>query len=97
MVPSLYDGIDLANPLRRDTVSIEAYGWILLRFVADNAGAWAFHCHIGWHMEAGLGMVFATRIDELADVPAEMYQQCKMDGVQKGTGPDDEVWEGTWD
>ena len=96
-VPSLYDGIDLANPLRRDTVSIEAYGWILLRFVADNAGAWAFHCHIGWHMEAGLGMVFATRIDELADVPAEMYQQCKMDGVQKGTGPDDEVWEGTWD
>jgi len=24
----------------------------------ETAGVWAFHCHIGWHMEAGLMMQF---------------------------------------
>ncbi|KAF1831512.1 hypothetical protein BDW02DRAFT_556746 [Decorospora gaudefroyi] len=46
------------NPLRRDTVTIPAYSWTRIQFVADNPGAWAFHCHVGWHAEAGLGMVF---------------------------------------
>jgi len=57
------DTLDLENPLRRDTASVEGYGWLLIRFVADNAGVWAFHCHVGWHNEAGLGMVFATRVE----------------------------------
>lgn len=28
----------------RDTVVIPAYTWMILRFVADNPGYWAFHC-----------------------------------------------------
>jgi FtsP/CotA-like multicopper oxidase with cupredoxin domain len=36
----LYKALNLTNPLRRDTASVEAFGWILLRFVADNPGAW---------------------------------------------------------
>ena len=95
--PSLYDGINLTNPLRRDTASIEAYGWMLLRFVADNPGAWAFHCHIGWHNEAGLGMVFATRADEISGMPAEVRNTCLRDGAEKGMGPEDSLWEGVWD
>jgi FtsP/CotA-like multicopper oxidase with cupredoxin domain len=95
--PSLYEGIDLANPLRRDTASIEAYGWMLIRFVADSPGAWAFHCHIGWHNEAGLGMVFATRSDEIKDVYMESKAMCKLEGVQKGMGPEDSFWYGKWD
>ncbi|KAF2625835.1 multicopper oxidase [Macroventuria anomochaeta] len=95
--PSLYDGIDLINPLRRDTASIEAYGWMLIRFVADNPGAWAFHCHIGWHNEAGLGIVFATRVDEIREVPAEVRDMCEVEGVEKGMGPEDSLWEGVWD
>jgi len=39
---------------------IEGYGFVLLRFVTDNPGAWAFHCHITWHMEAGLLMTILT-------------------------------------
>lgn len=95
--PSLYDSIDLKNSLRRDTASIEAYGWMLIRFVADNPGAWAFHCHIGWHNEAGLGMVFATRLDQLAEVPAEARAMCHVEGVEKGMGPEDSFWYGKWD
>src|SRR6202000_109344 len=53
----------LPSVLRRDTILIDAYGWALIRFVADNPGLWALHCHISWHMEAGLLMQFQTRND----------------------------------
>jgi len=29
---------------------------LLLRVITDNAGVWAFHCHVSWHLEAGLMM-----------------------------------------
>ncbi|KAJ4992647.1 multicopper oxidase [Stagonosporopsis vannaccii] len=95
--PSLYHNINVSNPLRRDTASIEAYGWMLIRFVADNAGAWAFHCHIGWHNEAGLGMVFATRAEEIREVPGEVRGLCGAEGVERGMGPEDGEWYGKWE
>jgi FtsP/CotA-like multicopper oxidase with cupredoxin domain len=42
------------NPMRRDTITITAFSWVLLRFRNDVPGMWAFHCHNIWHMEAGL-------------------------------------------
>ncbi|PSN70011.1 hypothetical protein BS50DRAFT_608676 [Corynespora cassiicola Philippines] len=63
--PSDFSALDLSSPLRRDTASVEAFGWLLVRFTADNPGVWAFHCHIGWHNEAGLAMVFVTRAEEV--------------------------------
>jgi len=32
--------LDASNPLRRDTASVEAFGWTLIRLVADNPGVW---------------------------------------------------------
>ncbi|KAJ7066118.1 laccase [Mycena amicta] len=29
------------------------------RFVTDNAGPWIMHCHIDWHLDLGLAVVFA--------------------------------------
>ncbi|KAI1503145.1 multicopper oxidase-domain-containing protein [Biscogniauxia marginata] len=55
------------NPLRRDTVTAEGFGWVLLRFVADNPGVWLFHCHVAWHSEAGMGMLFLTRLSSRDD------------------------------
>lgn len=93
-VQPLYDSLDLSNPLRRDTESVEGFGWILLRLVADNPGAWAFHCHISWHTEAGLLMQFLTRADELADlaIPEANHALCAADGLEKGMGPSDEAY-----
>jgi FtsP/CotA-like multicopper oxidase with cupredoxin domain len=48
------------NPMRRDTLTIPEYGWALIRFRNDNPGMWALHCHIAWHMEAGLLMQFMS-------------------------------------
>jgi FtsP/CotA-like multicopper oxidase with cupredoxin domain len=94
--PALYSSIDLTNPLRRDTATIEAFGWVLLRFVADNPGMWAFHCHISWHSEAGLLMQFLTRSDGMEGwvVPSEQIKLCGLDGAEKGKAPDDEIWFG---
>ena len=91
--------VDLSNPLRRDTASVEAYGWLHIRLVADNPGAWAFHCHISWHTEAGLLMQFLTRTDLLStmEVPTSNRDLCgaPLGELQKGAGPDDKVFYGS--
>jgi len=33
-------------------------GWAKIRFVADNPGFWAFHCHVDWHMTMGNAVIF---------------------------------------
>ncbi|KAG7097676.1 hypothetical protein E1B28_005002 [Marasmius oreades] len=47
---------NLTNPMRRDTFHIPSGASATLRFVADNPGVWLFHCHIEWHLEAGLAI-----------------------------------------
>jgi FtsP/CotA-like multicopper oxidase with cupredoxin domain len=96
--PALYPSIDLTNPLRRDTATVEAFGWVLLRFVADNPGMWAFHCHISWHSEAGLLMQFLTRADEMEgwEVPKAQRDLCGLEGAERGKGPDDKIWFGNF-
>ncbi|KAI0261865.1 multicopper oxidase 2A [Gloeopeniophorella convolvens] len=70
--------LNATAPLRRDTILIPAYSWTVLRFVTDNPGVWAFHCHIAWHMAAGLLMQFNTQPSVLAklDVPQDIVNQC---------------------
>jgi hypothetical protein len=70
-----------SQPLSRDTVTLyptefsansgikgapgTACGWVRLRFVADNAGVWLLHCHLGFHMEMGMMLSFVVGSDEL--------------------------------
>ncbi|KAK8213873.1 putative multicopper oxidase, type 1 [Phyllosticta capitalensis] len=94
----LYSSIDISNPLRRDTASVEGFGWILLRVVLDNAGMWAFHCHLSFHQEAGMMMLFAARTDEMAswEVSEDQRALCRLDGVERGDRPKDEIWFGNF-
>ncbi|KII83064.1 hypothetical protein PLICRDRAFT_180758 [Plicaturopsis crispa FD-325 SS-3] len=50
-----------ATPVRRDVVSGGATSAdnLIIRFVTDNSGPWFLHCHLDWHLELGMGMVFA--------------------------------------
>ncbi|CAG8634644.1 14322_t:CDS:2, partial [Racocetra persica] len=41
-----YNNLNTIDPIERDTTTIPADGWTILRFVADNPGVWGFHCHI---------------------------------------------------
>lgn len=68
------------NPIRRDTVMVPPTGQVTIRFVADNPGAWFFHCHIDWHLRSGLAMIVIQGpevFQQSLTIPPEIYQQCK--------------------
>ncbi|XP_022756581.1 L-ascorbate oxidase-like [Durio zibethinus] len=60
---------NLKNPPLRNTAVIFPYGWTALRFVADNPGVWAFHCHIEPHLHMGMGVVFAEGVQHVGEIP----------------------------
>ncbi|KAK6164058.1 hypothetical protein DH2020_000922 [Rehmannia glutinosa] len=62
---------NLKNPPLRNTAVIFPFGWTALRFVADNPGVWAFHCHIEPHLHMGMGVVFAEGVRRLGRIPNE--------------------------
>jgi hypothetical protein len=53
-----YAKLNTRDPVMRDTVQVRNEGWAVFRFVADNPGTWALHCHIEWHLAAGMLMFF---------------------------------------
>ncbi|KAI0258279.1 laccase C [Gloeopeniophorella convolvens] len=57
------------NPVLRDVVSIGGTGdLVTIRFFTDNPGPWFLHCHIDWHLNAGLAVVMA---EDVPDVPTQ--------------------------
>ncbi|EIM92984.1 laccase subfamily 2 [Stereum hirsutum FP-91666 SS1] len=52
------------DPVIRDVVAVGAAG-TTVRFRTDNPGPWFFHCHIFWHMQAGLATVMASGLDDI--------------------------------
>lgn len=72
--------MNFENPVLRDTVNIPGFGWAVIRFVVDNPGVWPFHCHIGWHMEAGLLLQVNALQQEYSNwnhYPRNWYSQCQ--------------------
>jgi FtsP/CotA-like multicopper oxidase with cupredoxin domain len=74
-----WDGtvINSANPLRRDTMLVEAGGYLAIQFTA-NPGSWAWHCHIAWHASAGFFSVLNVGVNEVEKMvlPASIGQTC---------------------
>lgn len=62
---------NLKNPPLRNTVVIYPYGWTALRFVTDNPGVWAFHCHIEPHLHMGMGVILAEGVHLVKNIPRE--------------------------
>ncbi|KAF7360060.1 Laccase 2 [Mycena venus] len=55
------DTYNFDNPIIRDVVNTGTATTdnTTIRFVTDNAGPWIIHCHIDFHLEAGLAVIFA--------------------------------------
>ncbi|OAY83949.1 L-ascorbate oxidase [Ananas comosus] len=70
---------NLKNPPLRNTVVVFPYGWTAVRFVANNPGVWAFHCHIEPHLHMGMGVVFAEGVEFVKQIPKEALA-CGMTG-----------------
>ncbi|KAF9477937.1 laccase [Pholiota conissans] len=75
---SVYNYVD---PVQRDVVSIGVSGDnTTIRFTTDNSGPWIMHCHIDWHLELGLAVVFAEDVATAAtdDPPASWDDLCPI-------------------
>lgn len=85
-----------SNTQRRDVQIIQgavagAPGYIVVQFVADNPGVWPFHCHIAWHVSAGLYVNIMERPDKIAQriIPDTIRQTCRdWDAYTNTTVPD---------
>ncbi|XP_046686745.1 LOW QUALITY PROTEIN: laccase-12-like, partial [Homalodisca vitripennis] len=61
---------NLENPPLKDTVTVPDGGYTIIRFHANNPGYWLFHCHIDFHMELGMNVVFKVgKHEEFPPVP----------------------------
>ncbi|PHT68489.1 hypothetical protein T459_27976 [Capsicum annuum] len=70
---------NLKNPPLRNTTLIFPYGWTALRFVTDNPGVWAFHCHIEPHLHMGMRVIFAEGVPLVKKIPKEALS-CGLTG-----------------
>ncbi|KAJ0964556.1 hypothetical protein J5N97_025694 [Dioscorea zingiberensis] len=61
---------NLKNPPLRNTVVIFPFGWTAIRFVANNPGVWAFHCHIEPHLHMGMGVIFSEGVELVGNIPS---------------------------
>lgn len=58
----------LQNSPMKDTVTVPDGGFTIVRFVADNPGWWLFHCHIEFHIEVGMALVF--KVGDVSEMKA---------------------------
>ncbi|ODN01041.1 L-ascorbate oxidase, partial [Orchesella cincta] len=60
----------------KDTVTVPDGGYTIVRFRADNPGFWFFHCHITYHVEVGMGLIFQVgNVSDMLAAP-EDFPKC---------------------
>ncbi|XP_061185077.1 uncharacterized protein LOC133193118 [Saccostrea echinata] len=65
----LIPGINLNNPVRKDTLLVPMGGYAIIRIIADNPGVWFMHCHIDSHMMNGMALMLYEAIDNIPELP----------------------------
>ncbi|KAF1941693.1 laccase-2 precursor [Clathrospora elynae] len=68
-------------PLKRDNFVVPAQGYMVIRFKATNPGVWFFHCHIDFHLLAGMAATIVEAPDQLSgSVPPAAAAICSSGG-----------------
>ncbi|KAK8384269.1 hypothetical protein O3P69_009199 [Scylla paramamosain] len=65
----------------KDTVTVPSGGYTVLRFLASNPGYWLFHCHLTFHVEMGMAMVFYVAGNHAAPPPPDDLPRCGLSGI----------------
>lgn len=81
--------VHLLQNARNDTGAVEP-SYMVLQFVQDNPGAWPLHCHLAWHVSAGLFMQILERPEDIMkqDFDADVFELCdKWDAYTAGNPP----------
>jgi iron transport multicopper oxidase len=71
------------KPPRRDTLTVHANSFSVIRFKATNPGVFLFHCHIEWHVEMGLTATIIEAPDRLKGLtfPDDHINNCKVQNI----------------
>lgn len=95
-----WDGtvVNPSNPQRCDVQLLQggsaaAPGYIVIQVNADNPGVWPFHCHIAWHVSAGLYVNIMERPNDvrLLQIPGVMAQTCRNWAAYTGQNVVDQI------
>ncbi|KAG6610974.1 putative multicopper oxidase [Phytophthora cinnamomi] len=81
--------LKLVDPMMRDVYTVpqctsdgnggcKDAGYVVLRFNADNPGVWIMHCHIDWHLIAGLGMIFVEGEEQLQQMGVNAFSNSML-------------------
>ncbi|PWN26507.1 putative Fer1-iron transport multicopper oxidase [Jaminaea rosea] len=76
--------LSLGNPMRRDTVTVPSGGAAVLRFRSDNPGAWLMHCHIEFHLNAGLALIMIEApevVNSKLQIDPAVQRHCLADNI----------------
>ncbi|PAV56601.1 hypothetical protein WR25_00280 [Diploscapter pachys] len=66
-------GMNTKNPSRRDTITLPAGGYIVIRFRALNPGWWFAHCHLELHLMDGTGWAYKVGDDDQIYMPPDNF------------------------
>jgi FtsP/CotA-like multicopper oxidase with cupredoxin domain len=74
-----------SNPIRRDTQILQratpdgTRSYLVIQFVKNNPGMWPLHCHLAWHVTAGLYVNLQEREADIKklQVPASVPETCQ--------------------
>lgn len=84
--------VNANNPIRRDVhilqkaQDFDVPSYSVLQYNLDNPGVWPFHCHVAWHVSAGLYVNLLERPDDIEkiDIPSSVAQTCRDWSVWSG-------------
>ena len=72
------------NPQRRDVQILQPGSatnpsYLVIEFNTDNPGVWPFHCHIAWHVSAGLYVNIMEQPAKITEqqIPSVMAETCR--------------------
>ncbi|XP_062618572.1 uncharacterized protein LOC134280160 [Saccostrea cucullata] len=60
-------GLNLVDPPLKDSVTVPANGYVVIRLLADNPGFWLMHCHLTHHQADG--MILVAQEGDISDMP----------------------------
>ncbi|XP_060591809.1 uncharacterized protein LOC132746615 isoform X2 [Ruditapes philippinarum] len=61
---------------RKDTVTVPAGGFVVIRFKAENPGLWFIHCHQEYHGQKGLGLLLNDSFSRVPR-PPDGFPECR--------------------
>ncbi|XP_071949652.1 uncharacterized protein [Antedon mediterranea] len=68
--------IPLVSAVVKDTVNVPDFGYVIIRWKAENPGYWFFHCHVEYHATLGMAMVVQVGDEDEIPDPPKAFPSC---------------------